>query len=75
MNVVQLESTIEYLEFGGTLYKDLPDNEKILCVISDFFLATKGNYFIKNILTFIINYVNLFSSIYKNKLMEYNKYE
>lgn len=50
MNVVQLESTIEYLEFGGTLYKDLPDNEKILCVISDFFLATKGNYSINDIM-------------------------
>ena len=50
MNVVQLESTIEYLEFGGTLYKDLPDNEKVLCVISDFFLATKGNYSINDIM-------------------------
>lgn len=50
MNVVQLESTIEYLEFGGTLYKDLPDNEKILCIVSDFFLATKGNYSINDIM-------------------------
>ena len=50
MNVVHLESTIEYLEFGGTLYKDLSDNEKILCVISDFFLATKGNYSINDIM-------------------------
>lgn len=50
MNVVHLESTIEYLEFGGTLYKDLSDNEKILCVISDFFLATKGNYSINDII-------------------------
>ena len=50
MNVVQLESTIEYLEFGGTLYKDLPDNEKVLCVISDFFLATRGNYSINDIM-------------------------
>lgn len=50
MNVVHLESTIEYLEFGGTLYKDLSDNEKILCIISDFFLATKGNYSINDIM-------------------------
>lgn len=50
MNVVHLESTIEYLEFGGTLYKDLSDNEKILCIISDFFLATKGNYSINDII-------------------------
>ena len=50
MNVVQLESTIEYLEFGGTLYKDLPYNEKILCIVSDFFLATKGNYSINDIM-------------------------
>lgn len=50
MNVVQLESTIEYLEFGGTLYKDLPDNEKVLCIVSDFFLATKGNYSINDIM-------------------------
>ena len=50
INVVHLESTIEYLEFGGTLYKDLSDNEKILCIISDFFLATKGNYSINDIM-------------------------
>ena len=45
MNVVHLESTIEYLGFDGVLYKDLENNnEKMLYIISDFFLATKGNY-------------------------------
>lgn len=51
MNVVHLESTIEYLDFDGVLYKDLENNnEKMLCIISDFFLATKGNYSINDLM-------------------------
>ncbi|EKV58155.1 Sel1 domain protein repeat-containing protein [Brachyspira hampsonii 30446] len=51
MNVVHLESTIEYLEFDGVLYKDLEsNNEKMLCIISDFFLATKGNYSLNDLM-------------------------
>ena len=51
MNVVHLESTIEYLDFDGVLYKDLENNnEKMLCIISDFFLATKGNYSLNDLM-------------------------
>ncbi|MBW5381375.1 hypothetical protein, partial [Brachyspira hampsonii] len=51
MNVVHLESTIEYLGFDGVLYKDLENNnEKMLCIISDFFLATKGKYSINDLM-------------------------
>lgn len=51
MNVVHLESTVEYLDFDGVLYKDLENNnEKMLCIISDFFLATKGNYSINDLM-------------------------
>ncbi|MBW5409401.1 tetratricopeptide repeat protein [Brachyspira hampsonii] len=51
MNVVHLESTIEYLEFDGVLYKDLENNnEKMLCIISDFFLATKGSYSLNDLM-------------------------
>ena len=51
MNVVHLESTIEYLEFDGVSYKNLENNnEKMLCLISDFFLATKGNYSLNDLM-------------------------
>ena len=51
MNVVHLESTIEYLEFDGVSYKNLENNnEKMLCIISDFFLATKGNYSLNDLM-------------------------
>lgn len=51
MNVVHLESTMEYLEFDGVLYKDLANNnEKMLCIISDFFLATKGSYSLNDLM-------------------------
>lgn len=48
-NIEYLKSNIEYAKFDEILYKDLPDNEKILCIVSDFFLATKGNYSMKDI--------------------------